>query len=257
MRLILGDIPPLCFEIAARASVPSVAITNFTWDWIYQAYLPEHPGFLPLIREMESFYRKAALVLSLPFSCNLDLFPNRKPIPLITRLSALDKIEARKKFGLPASAIVVLLSFGGFGLKQMAWDRLKQEKEFFFVTTGESLNQDANLHELPNRQPRYEDLVRAADLIVSKPGYGIVADAIAHRVPILYTSRGQFPEYEFLVKTLKEWATQEFIPQEDLRAGHLAPYLRRLLEKAQNWPSVRLDGAEVAATECLALLGNT
>ena len=34
IRLILGDIPPLCFEIAARAAIPSVAIGNFTWNWI-------------------------------------------------------------------------------------------------------------------------------------------------------------------------------------------------------------------------------
>ena len=43
IRLILGDIPPLCFEIAARSSLPSVAINNFTWDWIYRAYLSDFP----------------------------------------------------------------------------------------------------------------------------------------------------------------------------------------------------------------------
>ena len=39
IKLVVGDIPPLCFEIAARALVPSVAITNFTWDVIYRAYV--------------------------------------------------------------------------------------------------------------------------------------------------------------------------------------------------------------------------
>jgi UDP:flavonoid glycosyltransferase YjiC (YdhE family) len=36
--LIVGDIPPACFEIAARAKIPAAAITNFTWDVIYRAY---------------------------------------------------------------------------------------------------------------------------------------------------------------------------------------------------------------------------
>src|ERR1043166_5508339 len=33
--LVLGDIPPLAFEAAARAGVPSVGLANFSWDWIY------------------------------------------------------------------------------------------------------------------------------------------------------------------------------------------------------------------------------
>ena len=59
IRLILGDIPPLCFEIAMRASVDSVAIANFTWSEIYGAYIKNYPGFKPLIGEMEGFYRNA------------------------------------------------------------------------------------------------------------------------------------------------------------------------------------------------------
>src|SRR5262245_25808600 len=37
-RLVLGDIPPLAFAAADRAGIPSIAISNFTWDWIYTAY---------------------------------------------------------------------------------------------------------------------------------------------------------------------------------------------------------------------------
>jgi hypothetical protein len=38
--VIVGDIPPLAFEVASRLNVPSIAIANFTWDWIYET----HPG---------------------------------------------------------------------------------------------------------------------------------------------------------------------------------------------------------------------
>ena len=37
-NLIVGDIPPLACAAAERAGVPCVAIGNFTWDWIYEAY---------------------------------------------------------------------------------------------------------------------------------------------------------------------------------------------------------------------------
>jgi len=98
--------------------------------------------------------------------------------------------------------------------------------------------------------------VRAADVVVSKPGYGIVAKIIAHRVPLLYTSRGNFPEYPFLVEMLKHWATNEFISQEELLWGDVRPYLRKLLEKKPNWPEVPLNGAEAAAEKILDLLSS-
>lgn len=254
IRLILGDIPPLCFEIAARAFLPSVAITNFTWDWIYRAYLPDFPAFLPLIQQMEVFYRKATLGLALPFPCNLGVFSNLISIPLITRISTLDKREARRRFGLPASAVVVLVSFGGFGLERLPWTKMNGTKDFFFVTTGGAPKKEKSLLVLPEAELHFEDLVRAADVVVSKPGYGIVADVIAHQVPILYTPRGYFPEDPFLVEALNHWATSESIPQEELLAGELGPCLERLLEKKQNWPAVPLNGAQVAAQRILEFL---
>jgi L-arabinokinase len=254
IRLIVGDVPPLCFEIAARANIPSVAIGNFSWSWIYRLYSPEYPGFLPLADQMKNFCTKATVALTLPYSCNMDDFPRKEPIPWIARTSALTKKEARARFQLSDSAIIVLLSFGGLGLNRLPWDKLEQLHDFLFITTGESKKQQGKVLVLPETQRQYEDLVRAVDLIVTKPGYGIVADAIAHQLPILYTDRGEFPEYSFLVQARNDLTTAEFIPQTELLSGNIQTYLRRLVEKNPNWPRVSCDGARIAADKILALL---
>jgi UDP:flavonoid glycosyltransferase YjiC (YdhE family) len=95
VRLILGDIPPVSFEIAARGSIASTAIANFTWSGIYRTYIKTHPAFIPLIEEMETFYRKATLALTLPYPCAMDVFPRQEPIPWIGRTSSLTKEQAR------------------------------------------------------------------------------------------------------------------------------------------------------------------
>lgn len=254
IRLILGDIPPLCFEIAMRASVSSMAIANFTWSEIYRVYSKNHPGFLSIVEEMESFYRTATVALTLPYPCGMDVFPQQETIPWIARTSPLTKSEARKAFRLPQSAILVLLSFGGLGLERLPWSHLKQVGDFFFVTTGETKQEINNVRFLPEAQRNYENLVRAVDVVVTKPGYGIVADIISHQVRALYTDRGEFAEYRHLVQALDDCATAEFIPQDQLLSGNLAPYLSRLLDRKPNWPSVRLDGAEVAAGKIAELM---
>ena len=254
IRLIIGDVPPLCFEIAARAGIPSVAITNFSWSGIYRGFLHDVPEFLPLVEEMENFYRKTTLALTLPYSCDVEIYPAQERIPFITRSSALDRREARERFGIPNLAAVVLLSFGGHGLKRLPLNRLMQQKEFFFIGTGDTPRNEPNLLILPNAQRSYVDLVRAADVIVSKPGYGIVADVIRHQIPLLYTDRGDFAEYPYLVKALEDCATADFIPQDDLIAGNLRPYLNRVLAKEKHWPAIATNGASVASEKVLRLL---
>lgn len=254
IRLILGDIPPLCFEVAARAGLPSIAISNFTWDMIYQAYLSAYPSFRPAIEQMTEWYSKATLALVLPYPCAMGMFPSSQPIPWIARVSPLTRSQARAKFALPASAKIVLISFGGLGLECLPWDRVSQSSDFFFVSTGHRPARSGNVAILPDTQTHYEDLIRAADAIVTKPGYGIVADAIAQRVPILYTERGDFAEYPRLVEALRDCATAEYITQTELLAGHMEPHIRRLLAKDAHWPKVRLDGAQAAAETVLALI---
>lgn len=252
--LIVGDIPPVCFEIAARANIPSVAVTNFTWDVIYRAYATEHPGLTAPIGEMTGFYTKATVALTLPYPCDMSMFARREAIPWISRLSPLTRRQAREAFGLPPSGTIVLLSFGGLGFDNLPWQRLNELSEIFFVTTGPVEVALDNLRILPAAQRRYDDLLRAVDAVITKPGYGIVADVLAHKLPLLYTERGEFPEYPCLVQALSDLATAEFIPQADLLSGKIRPYLTRLLDKEPNWPPVRLNGAAVAAEKILGLL---
>ncbi len=256
VELILGDIPPLCFEIARQAHIPSIAITNFTWDFIYRDYGKQYPDLLPLVADMERYYSQATLAVTLPYSCELDVFPRREEIPWIARVSPLTRDEARRKFALPQSAIIVLLSFGGLGIRHLLWEELTKPSKYFFVTSGTAVREEGNLRIVPDAQRNYADLIRAADVIVTKPGYGILADAIAHQVPVLYTDRGKFAEHPKLVEALNACATAEFIPQADLLAGKLAPYLDRILNRARNQSDVALNGATVAAEKILSLLQN-
>ena len=254
ISVIVGDTPPLCFEIAARAEIPSVSITNFTWDVIYRAYVDAWPEFEPLAARMTEYYRRATLALTLPYPCDTSMFVCKQAIPWITRKSLRTKAQARRLFALPANALIVLLSFGGLGLERLPLAKLRGQSEFLFVTTGAGRERNGNLLTLPSTQSQYEDLVRAADAIVTKPGYGVVADVLAQRLPILYTDRGDFAEYPRLVEALHECATAAFIPQEELLAGQLEAHLQRLLSQPANWPGVELNGAQVAAQRILSLL---
>jgi L-arabinokinase len=100
---------------------------------------------------------------------------------------------------------------------------------------------------------KHEDIVAAADVVVSKPGYGIVSECAAHRKPLLYTSRGRFAEYDVMVAEMPKMVRCRHITQEDLTAGNWTESVTALLAQSDFPDNVRVDGAGVAAEKILGL----
>ena len=87
----------------------------------------------------------------------------------------------------------------------------------------------------------YVDLVAAADVVVTKPGYGIVSDAIAARTRMLYTDRGDFPEYPIMVREMGEWLPAEYVANDELLGGRLRGRDRTAAREADARSAARRD----------------
>jgi hypothetical protein len=269
--LIVGDIPPLAFAVSAAAGIPSIALGNFTWDWVYADYprVRLAPSLLPVIR---TAYTKGSMALRLPMSGGFETFSNVKDIPMIARHATRTRQEVCKLLKLPADKPFVLMSFGGHGLPGLDTDGLAKFKKYTAVTTANlpvgrtrkeaplaerkgsfvSVNEEA----MYNVGVRYEDLVGAAEAVVTKPGYGIVSECIANDTAMLYTSRGHFPEYDVLVEEMPKHLRTAFIGQDDLFAGKWETHLNKLLAqpKTKNYKKPDTNGADVAAELLLKAL---
>src|SRR5262245_36362223 len=99
-RLVLGDIPPLAFDAAAEAGIPSMGLANFSWDWIYRHLASRQPPFREAAASAAAAYRKTRLLLRLPFAGDLAAFPSIVDIPLIARHPRVSRDEARRLLGL-------------------------------------------------------------------------------------------------------------------------------------------------------------
>jgi UDP:flavonoid glycosyltransferase YjiC (YdhE family) len=263
-RAVVADVPSAAFEIAARAGVPGIGLANFSWDWIYEPFVQAWPERAPLLAQLKAQYGKASRLLRLPFNEGLTAFPVVEDVPLIARRSTAERRKTRQVLGLPLDAPLVLFSFGGHTSDGPDAARLAQLGEYAFVATATTLHatdgsravrQGKNLFLLPQLANGYVDLLAASDVVITKPGYGIVADLIANRVPALYVSRGGFREEPVLVRALEEEARAVSLDRSALDALDLRPSLERLHALDRPWTERPLDGAEVAARRILALAG--
>lgn len=262
VALVVGDIPPLAFEVAARLGIPGIAIANFTWDWIFEG----HPGLAEsapwLIPRLRDAYRTATLALELPFAGGFGVFSRVRPIPLVARHHTRSREETRERFGIPPDRPAVLLSFGGYGLPALDLARVDVRSAWTIVTTDRTSGDVPpppgviflSESEFIDTGFRYEDLVAAVDAVVSKPGFGIIAECIAAGTPLLYTSRGVFREYDLLVSEMPRFLRCQYIDQPALFAGTWSRALASLIGQPPAPEQMRTDGAHVAAAELSRVL---
>jgi len=246
-RLVIVDAAPLGCEAAAVAGIPSVVVSNFTWDWIYAGYaehLHRAPEVIPTIQRA---YRKALAAWRLPMHGGFETFARIIDVPFVARHARHTREETRRRLQLPLDAKLVLPTFGGYGAQGVQYAQLDFAPDWqVLVDFDDRLIYEAGL--------RYEDLVGAVDTVFTKPGYGIISECIANDTPLVYTSRGRFAEYDVLVREMRRYLRCAYIDQESLLAGRW----RAAADAAVNAPMPPEDpstnGADVVAELMAATL---
>ena len=94
----------------------------------------------------------------------------------------------------------------------------------------------------------------AVDVVLTKPGYGIVSECVANDTALVYTSRGRFPEYDIFVRDMPSYLRCAFISQDDLQAGRWRHALDTALSQPAP-PRARTDGAEIAVARIMEMAG--
>jgi hypothetical protein len=240
VALVIADLPPLGIAAAHAVGLPAIAYGNFTWDWIYAGYA----GGDIVARSIGGVYARTTLALRLPMWGGFETMTNVRDIPFAARHSKKDPDDTRRALGIPLHERVVLASFGGFGVKGAS----KPAVPGYHALWPGDVDEDA----MYDKGYRYEDLVRAVDIVVTKPGYGIISECIANDTAMLYTSRGDFREYPVLVREMPKYLRCEYIEQQDLLAGNWKPALDRLIAKQRPPVVPQTNGADVAAEIVLA-----
>ena len=263
VALVVSDAAPMGCEVASRLGVPGIVISNFTWDWIYET----HPGMSAaapwIVPRIRRAYELATQALELPFAGGLEIFAKVTRLPLVARRPTRSRQETRAYFSIAPGKPAALLSFGGYGLPDLDLTAIDARGAWTFVTTDRSSSGGpANIDDVLYVEERafidsgfrYEDLVASVDAVVTKPGYGIIAECIVSGTAMLYTSRGDFREYDLLVREMPRYLRARFISQPDLFAGKFQAGLTALLAQPGPPEQMAANGAEVAAGILSSLL---
>jgi UDP:flavonoid glycosyltransferase YjiC (YdhE family) len=257
--LIVGDIPPLAFDVAAELGVPGVAIGNFSWSWIYRHIGSSRPEVEEIVEKTEASEARATRLLRLPLHDAMASFRTIEDAPLIAHVSHADRVAMRRRMLANAGrreegGPLALLSFGGMGIHRLDLKLLANTPDVTFVLPARPPGElPPNLIVCPEELIPYHDLLASCDVVLMKPGYGTVADCLVNRVPMVYATRPGFAEEAILVEAMQDLGRAAFVAPEDLYQGRVGDAIAQALSMKRVWAIVPEDGAATIARRLIEL----
>jgi L-arabinokinase len=253
---VVCDIPFIPLTAAARIGLPAIGISNFSWDWIYSFFGQKDPDWNPLVETINRYYQAGDLFLRLPFYGETDNFRQVEDIPLVARHSHKSKEDIRQILGLPKDRKIGLIGYSQVDLKEKAIGRVERLATKYLFLTNSLLNWKAFVFKrVESTVVSYLDMIRVADFVITKPGYGIVSDCLAHGTPMIYSNGGMSPEYPILVEGIKQHLSCCYMPKKELYSGNWGPYLEKLTKQTRLYPRVKTNGAQVAGRRIVEWIG--
>jgi hypothetical protein len=231
-------------------------VGNFDWAGVYGFYAERDPAFAPWAGLATRWQARASVAVHLTPGPPLTGFGRVVEGGVIARATPVPAAGIRERLGVPPGHRAVLASFGGFGLSD-AGRRIPVIPGVTWILADPM----PDLGRPDTRFARgisYLALLAACDAVFTKPGYGIVTEATLHRTRVLYTDRGDFPEYPHLVRWLEAHAPSVHVPAAALGTAAGDALVREALEllfaAEDRWPGPP-DGAEKVADVVEGLLG--
>ena len=235
---VVVDSPSLPLEAARAAGIPGVALTSFGWDYIYRPFAQQDPAWNAVCQWFQEGYQQASLALQYPFSAPIK--ENAETVPLVARPGRNRRQEIAEETGADPGKPWAVVWFHDLELDPKCLGTLPYE-----------LFTRMNWPQARLSGASFSDIVASADVVVTKPGFGIVSDCIANDKPIVYVPRDDFAEAYLLEDAIQRYTAWSRIEPAALSSGHWLPSLEQARQRRPAQPPPAQNGAAQIAQRIL------
>ncbi len=246
--LLLANVPYLSLAAAKAAGIPAVAMCSLNWADIYAAYA-HGPESRAIHAQMLEAYNGADLFLKLQPAMPMHDLSNAQGIGPVAEPGRNRRAELLQRLHATLTAEtdgekLVLVAMGGieFRLPVENWPRTNGVR--WLIPQAWNVARD-DVSSFDSVGMSFSDVLASCDAVLTKPGYGTFADAACAGVPVLFVSRGEWPEEPYLVGWLQQNGACLKVNSEDLHRGELQDSLVKLWRVPL--PRPRATGADEAA----------
>lgn len=247
VNLVIADISPLPFEAAERLGIPSVGISNFTWYTAYQGLINDKD-----LKTFKDAYQKMTCFFSLAGSQENGCVHAKHYGFFSREVNWKEVNRIRKVINQNKDRNII---FFGLGMK-IEVDSLEQLPVWdspnctFIVSTNVELNLP-NVFHIPVDYLESQNFIAAADLVISKAGWGMVGEAVSANVPLLILDRPTMTEDRNTINFLKEQQLCETIDWEAFKSFQV---YSSILQTKMNNDTFNNNEAGIIAADLLKII---
>lgn len=251
--LVLTDVAYLPLAGAKAAGIPAIAMSSLNWLDLARHFYGDEGWAAPVIADMQAAYANAEMFIQLTPTMPMETLPNRKQVGPVARVAEPDaRQQLRKTLGVNEKQTLVLVAMGGFDMN-LPTDRWPADPSLRYLMPAAWDCDHPNAIAYTQGEFDFTELLRASDAVLTKPGYGTVAEAACNGTPMLYLRRDDWPEQEALVTWLHQVGRCQEVKRERLDSGEWISDLNALLAEPL-LPEVMPTGIEEAVNLLTAYL---
>jgi hypothetical protein len=248
--LVIADTPYLAIEAGSCAQIPTVALVSLTWDIVLKEYChaTDH-SHQQLIQRIRKSYANADMALRITPAPTIDAFSNVIDIGPIADPSPPERHRLASAINLVPNEKTVLVGFGGIALTSLPLEQMEQLLHYRFLIDSPIPPGYSRIHSIKTLPFSFKTLLASVDLIMTKPGYGTIVEAVALQQPVLYVRRYNFVDEQPLVDYLHRYGRGMELSLDDFVKGRWEAALRTILDLPTSiTPPPSATGAADAAT---------
>ncbi len=245
--LIVSDIPAIPIEAAKAVGIPALATSNFSWDWIYSPHAARDARWQKFVDIFRKAYSKTDLLLRQPFHGDMSVFPRIEDLPVLASPGRNRRAELARLTGCSPDKTWVLISFYALNWDAAALDRAETLTDYEFFTVKPLEWRRKNIHPIDREIVPFSDVLASCDVVICKPGFGIVSECVVNDKPMIYSDRADFIEYDVLVEAIGKYLRNIHLPSAKLYRGDLIEALQAIPSLPPPRQTIPSGGAEVAA----------
>jgi hypothetical protein len=254
--LVLADTPYLALAAGKSSAVPTVALVSFTWDLVLSEYLvPPSIDGSKIIQSIRQTYAHTDLALRIAPAPKMEIFQHAVDIGPIAEPAPSAREALTEYLELAPGERTVLVGFGGIPLHSLPFDRLESLTGYRFLFDGSVPLQSRRFVSTKSMPFSFKALLASVDVIMTKPGYGTLVEAVALQTPLVYVRRYNFADEQPLVDYLHRHGRGVELSIDDFSKGEWAEALHEVLHlPPPPFPPPSPTGASEAAAELNKLM---
>ncbi|WP_349346587.1 glycosyltransferase family protein [Priestia megaterium] len=223
VSFVISDISPLGIAGAAALNIPSLGLSNFTWYTAYEGLIEER-----LLSFLYEQYKQMTYHFSLACSNepHWGIEENQRFGFYSRKIDDYEVQRIRKKIDPVGKSHII---YFGLGMKvdigTLSELAIWQSPNCKFIVSSNVNVNHPNVYHIPTNAAETQYYVAAADLVLTKAGWGTVSEAVCAGVPLLITNRSSMKEDRHTIDYLVRHQLCDIIEWKELEGLVVTPSL--------------------------------